>query len=79
MTAQPHSDEPEAVRRLTTQSIRRTYFEDPTLEEFRKFLDSASVMVPGTARMHLSERRGDPRDPREAGHRAVTVEISWRE
>lgn len=64
----------------TTQAITRTYFEDIELEELCRFLCTVKDSgTPGTAKVEINVERGDPKDPREAGHKAVTLKIRWRE
>lgn len=46
-----------------------------TASEMQEFLAD----VPGGAEISFSEQRGDPRDPREAGHRATTIKATWKD
>lgn len=46
-----------------------------TVNEMREFLTD----VPDGAEISFSERRGDPRDPREAGCRETTIKATWAE
>ncbi len=41
--------------------------------DMRAFLNA----IPADAEIAITERRGDPRDPREAGYREVTIKATW--
>ncbi|MHC6175445.1 hypothetical protein [Glutamicibacter sp. X7] len=46
-----------------------------TVGDMREFLNE----VPADAELRVEVLRGDPRDPREAGHRETKIQATWTE
>ncbi len=57
------------MKRTDSVSTQGTY----TAAELRSILEGK----PDEAKVNIEVRRGDPRDPREAGYRETFINIEW--
>lgn len=57
------------MTRMDSVSTQGTY----TAAELRSILEGK----PDNAKVNIEVRRGDPRDPREAGYRETFINIEW--
>ncbi|MGP5525070.1 hypothetical protein ACTXM3_17595 [Glutamicibacter arilaitensis] len=58
-----------------TRNASMTVRKKLTVTEMQEFLTG----LPAGAEISFSERRGDPRDPRESGFRETTIKATWTE
>lgn len=56
-----------------TQSAETKVIGTLKAADMRAFLNA----IPADAEIKITEHRGDPRDPREAGHREVSIKATW--